>query len=90
VEIVAAQVEMLSGRRKRDYAQESAAESLVARATRFGVGPSDPGAALADAGDETPPEAADDEAEPVAAPDVAPSPARRRPRSTPQPSTPGS
>jgi single-strand DNA-binding protein len=70
-EIVAAQVEMLSGRRKRDYAQESAAESLVAQATRFGVEPAEFEAALADAGDE--PEnagtidKADEEAEAVAA-----------------------
>jgi single-strand DNA-binding protein len=66
-EIVAAQVEMLSGRRKRDYAQESAAESLVAQATRFGVEPSDPDADLAEAGDEAQTETADEEAEAVAA-----------------------
>ena len=39
---------MLSGRRKRDYAQESAAESLVVQATKFGVEPADPEAALAE------------------------------------------
>lgn len=38
-EIVAASVEMLSGRRKKDYAAESAAEALEAQAGRMGVEP---------------------------------------------------
>src|SRR5919106_1742064 len=38
-EIVAAQVEMLSGRRKKDYAAESAAEALAAQAEALGVEP---------------------------------------------------
>jgi single-strand DNA-binding protein len=36
-EIVAGSVEMLSGRRKKDYAVESAAEALAAQADRMGV-----------------------------------------------------
>lgn len=36
-EIVASSVEMLSGRRKKDYAAESAAEALVAQAEAMGV-----------------------------------------------------
>jgi single-strand DNA-binding protein len=44
-EIVAAHVEMLSGRRKRDYAAESAAEALAAQAAQLGVAPQE----LADA-----------------------------------------
>jgi single-strand DNA-binding protein len=38
-EIVAAQVEMLSGRRRKDYAAESAAEALAAQAAQLGVEP---------------------------------------------------
>ena len=38
-EIVASQVEMLSGRRKRDYAAESAAEALATQAAQLGVEP---------------------------------------------------
>jgi single-strand DNA-binding protein len=38
-EIVASSVEMLSGRRKKDYAAESAAESLVAQAEQLGEEP---------------------------------------------------
>ena len=38
-EIVAAHVEMLSGRRKKDYAAESAAEALVAQAAALGYTP---------------------------------------------------
>jgi single-strand DNA-binding protein len=38
-EIVASQVEMLSGRRKRDYAAESAAEALATQAAQMGVEP---------------------------------------------------
>ena len=37
-EVVAATIEMLSGRRKKDYATEQAAGALEARATRFGGG----------------------------------------------------
>lgn len=36
-EIVAGSVEMLSGRRKKDYATEAAAEALVAQAAEMGV-----------------------------------------------------
>ena len=38
-EIVASSVEMLSGRRKKDYAAESAAEALEAQADAMGVTP---------------------------------------------------
>jgi single-strand DNA-binding protein len=38
-EIVASSVEMLSGRRKKDYAAESAAEALEAQAEAMGVAP---------------------------------------------------
>jgi single-strand DNA-binding protein len=38
-EIVANSVEMLSGRRKKDYAAESSAEALVAQAEALGVEP---------------------------------------------------
>ncbi|MGH2466509.1 MAG: single-stranded DNA-binding protein [Candidatus Limnocylindrales bacterium] len=38
-EIVAGSVEMLSGRRKKDYAAESAAEALEAQAEAMGVAP---------------------------------------------------
>lgn len=42
-EIVASHVEMLSGRRKKDYEAQQAAESLVAQAERYGdVPPSEP------------------------------------------------
>ena len=40
-EVVAGSVEMLSGRRKKDYAAESAADALVAQAEAMGVGPED-------------------------------------------------
>ena len=40
-EIVASQVEMLSGRRKKDYAAESAAEALLGQAEAMGIEPSD-------------------------------------------------
>lgn len=36
-EVVASSVEMLSGRRKKDYAMESAADSLVAQAAAMGM-----------------------------------------------------
>jgi single-strand DNA-binding protein len=42
-EIVASSVEMLSGRRKKDYAAESAAEALISQAEAMGVDPADEG-----------------------------------------------
>jgi single-strand DNA-binding protein len=47
-EIVAAQVEMLSGRRKKDYGAESAAEALAMQAAQLGVEPQELAAATAD------------------------------------------
>ncbi len=42
-EVVASHVEMLSGRRKKDYEAQQAAESLAAQAEQFGeVAPADP------------------------------------------------
>jgi single-strand DNA-binding protein len=41
-EVVASSVEMLSGRRKKDYAAESAAEALAAQAEAMGVDPLEP------------------------------------------------
>jgi single-strand DNA-binding protein len=38
-EVVASHVEMLSGRRKKDYEAQQAADSLVAQAERFGEAP---------------------------------------------------
>ncbi|MEX1172414.1 MAG: single-stranded DNA-binding protein, partial [Chloroflexota bacterium] len=38
-EVVASHVEMLSGRRKKDYEAQQAAESLVAQATAYGEAP---------------------------------------------------
>ena len=40
-EVVAGHVEMLSGRRKKDYAAESAAEALAAQAEAMGYQPQD-------------------------------------------------
>jgi single-strand DNA-binding protein len=40
-EIVASSVEMLSGRRKKDYAAESAAEAMVSQAEVLGIEPAD-------------------------------------------------
>ncbi|HVQ21902.1 MAG TPA: single-stranded DNA-binding protein [Candidatus Saccharimonadia bacterium] len=40
-EIVASSVEMLSGRRKKDYAAESAAEALISQAEAMGIDASD-------------------------------------------------
>ncbi len=40
-EVVASSVEMISGRRKKDYAAESAAEALEVQADRFGGAPTD-------------------------------------------------
>jgi len=51
-EIVASQVEMLSGRRKRDYASESAAEALAAQAAQLGVEPHELAEPPDDTGDE--------------------------------------
>jgi single-strand DNA-binding protein len=42
-EIVASSVEMLSGRRKKDYAAESAAEALISQAEAMGVDAADEG-----------------------------------------------
>ncbi len=61
-EIVAAQVEMLSGKKKKDYAAESAANALETQAEALGMTPHDPtdddedddaAAELADAAAET-------------------------------------
>ena len=41
-EIVANSVEMLSGKRKKDYAAESAAEALAAQAAALGMSPGQP------------------------------------------------
>ena len=38
-EVVASHVEMLSGRRKKDYEAQQAADSLVAQAERYGEAP---------------------------------------------------
>ena len=40
-EVVAGHVEMLSGRRKKDYAAETAADALTAQADKFGIGDGD-------------------------------------------------
>ena len=63
-EIVAGSVEMLSGRRKKDYAAESAAEALEAQAGQLGIQPNDAGT-----GDDDDDAVADafDDAEPVSA-----------------------
>jgi single-strand DNA-binding protein len=45
-EVIAAHVEMLSGRRKKDYAAESAASALEAQAARMGVEAHDPSLAV--------------------------------------------
>lgn len=42
-EIVASSVEMLSGRRKKDYAAESAAEAIVSQAEAMGIEPAEDG-----------------------------------------------
>jgi single-strand DNA-binding protein len=49
-EIVAGQVELLSGRRKKDYEAEQAADALVAQAAKLGDEPID--AVAAEAGDD--------------------------------------
>lgn len=56
-EIVAAHVEMLSGRRKKDYAAESAAEALAAQAQAMGFAAADE----PDDPDDDAPEATDDD-----------------------------
>jgi single-strand DNA-binding protein len=55
-EIVASSLEMLSGRKKNDYAAESAAEALEAQAEAMGVTPE--GESFADEEDESEEEAA--------------------------------
>ncbi len=60
-EVVANTVEMLSGRRKKDYAAESAAEALAAQASQLGVD------ATGDANDADASEPLVDDAEAVAA-----------------------
>ena len=60
--MVASHVEMLSGRRKKDYEAQQSADALVAQAEKFGdVPPSDPIPEGADA--ITPDDPADDEEE---------------------------
>jgi single-strand DNA-binding protein len=65
-EIVASSVEMLSGKRKKDYAAESAAEALAAQAAKLGVEPETHSFSSAEADDEAA-EATADEEELVAA-----------------------
>ena len=50
-EIVANTVEMLSGRKKKDYAAESAAEALAAQAAALGYGPTESAAGFSDGSD---------------------------------------
>ena len=67
-EVVAAQVEMLAGRRKKDYAAESAAHALETQADALGLTPAEAAAssdAATDDDDEL--ESADSEQELVAA-----------------------
>ena len=72
-EVVASHVEMLSGRRKKDYEAQQAAESLAAQAERFGdAPPTEPipestDALEADAGDDADDAEADVEPEAEAA-----------------------
>jgi single-strand DNA-binding protein len=70
-EVVASHVEMLSGRRKKDYEAQQAAESLVAQAERFGdAPPTEPipesAEAAVDSDDETEGDAEETEEEEVA------------------------
>jgi single-strand DNA-binding protein len=51
-EIVASSVEMLSGRKKKDYAAESAAEALASQAAQLGVEPHELAAGVDDDDDE--------------------------------------
>ena len=67
--MVASHVEMLSGRRKKDYEAQQAAESLAAQAERYGdAPPTEPipesAEAIADDGED---DEADDDAEGAAA-----------------------
>jgi single-strand DNA-binding protein len=64
-EIVAGSVEMLSGRRKKDYAAESAAEALEAQAGQLGIQPND--TAADDDDDDAESAEVFDDAEPVSA-----------------------
>jgi single-strand DNA-binding protein len=64
-EIVAGSVEMLSGRRKKDYAVESAAEALEAQAGQLGIQPHD--ATSDDEDDDAESAETFDDAEPVSA-----------------------
>ena len=64
-EIVANSVEMLSGKRKKDYAAESAAEALAAQAAALGIEPEAPMFSASPSGDE--PDAALEEEELAAA-----------------------
>jgi single-strand DNA-binding protein len=71
-EVVASHVEMLSGRRKKDYEAQQAAESLVSQAERLGdAPPTDPipesAEAIATDGDDDEETEADPEAEGAAA-----------------------
>ena len=61
-EVIASHVEMLSGRKKKDYASEAAATALVTQAAVMGIDPAGPGFDDADDGSEV-----DDEAIAVAA-----------------------
>jgi single-strand DNA-binding protein len=47
-EVVAATVEMLSGRRKRDYEAETSAQALETQAEALGEAPTDPSEPIAD------------------------------------------
>jgi single-strand DNA-binding protein len=64
-EVVASHVEMLSGRRKKDYEAQQAAESLISQAERLGdAPPTEPipesAEAIADDGEDDPDAEADD------------------------------
>ena len=61
-EVIASHVEMLSGRKKKDYASEAAATALVTQAAVMGIDPAGPDFDDADDGSEV-----DDEAVAVAA-----------------------
>lgn len=50
-EVVAAHVEMLSGRRKKDYAAETAADALTVQADKFGIASGDDDADASAEGD---------------------------------------
>ncbi len=64
-EVVASHVEMLSGRRKKDYEAQQAADSLVAQAEQYGEAPpSEPIADAAEAAAASDPDDDEDEADP--------------------------